>query len=132
MDLQHRPAHDHWRVPATGNRTSRKGCCPIYPFLGSVAVVFVVLFVWHALRSRGAPGGHPEPNVYDIRREGTNLVLDYTLSDMSSLQVAPSLSGPWQVVTNATYPYVVPQPLAPMQFFRGVFTNVPCTNGCSG
>jgi hypothetical protein len=114
------------RLPCTSGKVASVG-----PWVLRLLVVAAV--VW-AARWSGGPqvsgSGAPNPHIGILRWIGTNLVLTYVLDDMSSLQTASSITGPWQIITNPPYPYVVPQPLLPVQFFRVVFTNVPCTNSC--
>jgi len=63
------------------------------------------------------PFGVPCPVTTLIQPSGTNFIVSW-LND-SKLQVAPSVTGPWTVLTNSVSPYTF-TPTNEMQLFRVV------------
>jgi hypothetical protein len=61
---------------------------------------------------------------FQIRREGTNAVVHWRFASDEGyqvfLQAAPSPTGPWQTLTNASQPYVPSMTPAERAFFRKV------------
>src|SRR6185436_6247704 len=67
----------------------------------------------------------PPPTI-SIRREGSKTIVTYQGGNYVSLLSASSLDGSWQIVTNATSPYIVPTNSGPMMFFGLLYPK--CTN----
>jgi hypothetical protein len=64
-----------------------------------------------------------------IQQDGTNIVLTWIGDNSVSLLGASSVLGPWQTMTNASSPYVIPTNTSEMLLFRLAYpmcTNFPC------
>src|SRR4030095_13920758 len=66
----------------------------------------------------------PPPTI-SIRREGSKTIVTYE-GGSATLLSALSVTGSWQIVTNATSPYTVPTNSGPMMFFGLLYPE--CTN----
>jgi len=77
-------------------------------------------FMKDGVRQAFCPFDYP----FQIRREGTNAVVHWRFAADEGyqvfLQAAPSPMGPWQTLTNASQPHIVPSTLAEKAFFRKV------------
>lgn len=84
-------------------------------------VLLALVLVW-SLSNRVAIGAPPA--IY-IQKEGTNAVVTWCCGT-ASLQIASSINGDWQTISNATSPFVVPLSKISQQYFRLAFP--ACTN----
>jgi len=66
------------------------------------------------------------PPVLHVRQGQTNMIVTWSGDTSMLLGTSPSVVGPWDSITNASSPYVVPKDSAKMMLFR--LSGPPATN----
>jgi hypothetical protein len=68
-----------------------------------------------AIAAMGAPAATKIPGLIKAAKSGGNIVIDWTGTVLES---APSVTGPWTVVSGAAHPHTIPVPATGNLFFR--------------